>query len=67
MPQVVGGNTFQIDDRGTTTAQAGGQVTFGVAYAGVNGPVTLRFYGLNAEAAGGTFSLNNVRIIGAVH
>jgi hypothetical protein len=61
---VSGGTIFQITDA-TTAAQAGSTVTLGGAgYTNVSGPVTFRFYGFNAEASSGTFSIDDVKITG---
>lgn len=59
--QVVGNNVFQITDA-TTVAQNGSNVSFGSN--AISEPVTLRFYGWNAESAAGTFSIDNVSIYG---
>ncbi|MBW4890627.1 gliding motility-associated C-terminal domain-containing protein [Mucilaginibacter sp. HMF5004] len=61
---VVPTNIFQSTDN-LTVAQVGSTVTFdATAFANVTGPITLRFYGFNAEGSGGTFSLDNVVING---
>ncbi len=59
--KVVPDNIFQITDA-TTTAQNGNKITFGAAT--VTAPVTLRFYGWNAES-NGTFSIDNVIFYGS--
>ena len=60
---VTGANIFQIADA-STSAVAGSTVTLDANYANVTGPVTFRFYGFNAEAATGTFSINSVKFTG---
>ena len=62
---VVSGNIFQVTDA-VTTAQTGSNISMGAGFTDVNGAITLRFYGFNAEASGGTFSLDDVRIQGSV-
>ncbi|RZK26804.1 MAG: hypothetical protein EOO63_14250, partial [Hymenobacter sp.] len=47
-----------IVDTGSTITLGGG------GYTNVSGPVTFRFYGFNAEAAGGAFSIDDVKITG---
>ena len=60
---VAAGNTFQVAD--ATTMQTGSTITLGGAgYTNVGGPLTFRFYGFNAEAASGTFSIDDVKITG---
>lgn len=62
---VVTGNIFQVLDA-ATTAQTGSTITLGTSsYATVSGPVTFRFYGFNAEATTGTFSIDDVKITGS--
>lgn len=62
---VEAGDIFQIADRATTTAQSGCTITLpSVGFTGISTPVTFRFYGFNAESGSGTFSLNNVEILG---
>lgn len=61
---VVPNNKFQITDA-ATTAQDGCTITLGgSAFSGLTVPVTFRFYGINAEAAGGSFSIDNLVING---
>jgi len=61
---VVATNKFQITDA-TTTAQDGCTITLGgAAFTGLTVPVTFRFYGVNAEAPAGSFSIDNVVING---
>jgi hypothetical protein len=58
---VVTTNVFQVTDV-TTTGQIGSKITLG--YTNLATPVTFRFYGFNAEAITGTFSLNQVTFAG---
>ncbi len=60
--KVVAGNIFQIADA-TSTAQVGCKVNFPHG-TNITTPVTIRFYGWNAES-GGTFSIDNVNINGS--
>lgn len=61
---IVSTNKFQIADA-TTTAQDGCIITLGgAAFTGLTVPVTFRFYGVNAEAPAGSFSIDNVVITG---
>ncbi len=62
---VVGNNIFQIRES-ATTAQNGCTIEFGSVLRELADAVTLRFYGLNARTAGGSFSIDNVRIEGKV-
>lgn len=61
--QVVADNVFQVSDA-STAAQDGSKVTL-TGLSSITGPVTFRFYGWNAEAQGGTFSIDNVRFTGS--
>lgn len=61
--QVVPNNVFQVTDA-TTTAVDGSKITV-AGVVDLIGPVTYRFYAWNAEAAGGTFSIDNVRFSGS--
>jgi hypothetical protein len=54
---------FQIRDS-TTNANNGSTITLGSNYDLLSSAVTFRFYGWNAEASGGTFSIDNVVING---
>lgn len=56
---VVPTNIFQIID-GPTTAQLGSTVTLDASFDNLTSAVTFRFYGWNAEALGGTFSIDDV-------
>ena len=54
---------FNIDS--TTTSQAGSTITLsGANFTNITSPVKFRFYGWNAEATGGTFSIDNVTFNG---
>lgn len=59
---VVATNIFEVTDN--NTAQNGSTVTLGSSYDAISSAVTFRFYGWNAEAAGGSFSIDNVVING---
>jgi len=61
--QVGPGNIFQVTDA-STTAQDGSKTTPSDII-NTTTPVTFRFYAWNAEANGGTFSIDNVRFSGA--
>ncbi|HEY4415601.1 MAG TPA: PEP-CTERM sorting domain-containing protein [Verrucomicrobiae bacterium] len=62
---VDGNNDFQIvTDNSTTVSLTGSLVTLGSDFDDITGPVTLRFYGWNAEGSGGTFSIDNVNFVG---
>jgi len=59
-------NKFQVTDN--TNLQDGCTVTLGsAAFTGISSPVTFRFYGINAEAPGGTFSIDNVVFSGQLY
>ncbi len=64
---VVPTNVLQVVADATTSAQDGSTITFGSSHTNLTAPVVLRFYGLNAEASGGTFSIDNVVITGTTH
>ncbi len=62
---VVAGNIFQVSD-GTTSANEGSKITLDAgSFTNLAAPVTFRFYGFNAEASGGTFSIDNVNFSGS--
>ena len=64
---VVPTNKIQEVD-GVTTAQTGPTYTLGgPQFSAITTPVTFRFYGINAESYGGTFSLDNVVFNGSVN
>jgi hypothetical protein len=60
---VVGTNVFQITDN--TSAQVGSTITLGTSFQNISSSVTFRFYGWNAEASGGTFSIDDVVFSGS--
>lgn len=60
---VVATNIFQVTDA-ATAANNGPHITLGTAFKGINAAVTFRLYGINAESANGTFSIDNVRFEG---
>jgi hypothetical protein len=61
--QVVSVNTFQVTE--VNAAATDGSRVMPSSVAGIATPVTFRFYGFNARASGGTFSIDNVRFIGS--
>ena len=64
---VQAGNVFYYALDALATAQNGSTVTLtGPSFQNVTTPVTFRFYGWNAEASGGTFSIDNVVFTGSV-
>lgn len=60
---VVATNKVQVADA-SSTANAGPFFTFGAPFSSLTGPVTFRFYGINAESTGGTFSVDNAVFFG---
>jgi len=61
---IVPGNVFFVN-KDMTTALSGTTITFsGGGFTNRGSPLTLRFYGYNAESAVGTFSLDNVIVTG---
>ncbi|MFC5283900.1 T9SS type A sorting domain-containing protein [Pedobacter alpinus] len=62
---VVATNIFEVSD-GTSSAEEGSKITLSSSHAAVNGAITFRFYGFNAEGTGGTFSIDNVQLKGSV-
>jgi hypothetical protein len=60
---IVPTNIFQVADS-STGANNGNTITLDSSYDAISSAVTFRFYGWNAEAAGGTFSIDNVVING---
>lgn len=63
---VVPVNKFQVSDA-TSAGQDGCVITLGApAFSAITTPVTFRFYGIHAEASGGTFSVDNVVFNGVV-
>lgn len=62
------GNVFYWNFDAISSNQNGSTVTLGGPdYTNVSTPVTFRFYGWNAEAGSGTFSIDNVTINGSVN
>ena len=62
--QVVSGNVFQVADA-ATGALTGSKINLpAAAFSDLTTPVTFRFYSFNAEANGGTFSIDNVQFTG---
>ena len=61
--QVVASNVFQVTDA-ATTAETGSIITL-TGFTGITTATTFRFYGYNAEASGGTFSIDDVIIAGS--
>lgn len=62
---VQAGNIFYRNLDASTNAQIGSTITLGANHNGITTPVTFRFYGWNAEASTGSFSIDNVSIIGS--
>ena len=65
---VPSGNAFfwNFDATSVGADQLGSTITLGSpSYTGLTGPVTLRFYGWNAEGTGGAFSIDEVKISGS--
>ena len=62
---VVSPHIFQVND-GATTAQEGCTITLNTAYTNLEGAISFRFYGFNAENGSGTFSIDNVKFEGVV-
>lgn len=64
---VQAGNVFYRVLDATTTGQNGSTITLsGPSFTGLTGPVTFRVYGWNAEASGGTESIDDFAISGNV-
>ena len=59
------GNEFRYLFDANANAQSGSLVTLGASFDTLTSPVTFRFYGWNAEAVTGTFSIDNVAFSGA--
>lgn len=59
------GDEFRVLLDSVTTAQNGSLVTLGLPHSNLTSPVTFRFYGWNAEAGTGTFSIDNVAFSGS--
>ncbi len=62
---IVSTNIFQVSDA-TANSENGSRITLGTDYDVITTSVTFRFYGWNAEAPGGTFSIDDVKFIGSV-
>lgn len=62
---VIANNVFQVSDA-ATAAQDGCIVMPGAGFTNISAAIRIRWYGFNAEAAGGTFSIDNVKIEGVV-
>ena len=63
--EVIAGNIFQVKDASTTANEGSKIVLDATAFKGITSPVTFRFYGFNAEATGGSFSIDNVEFFGS--
>jgi len=63
---VVATNIFQVNDA-SSSAEDGSTITLGATFDGLSSAVTFRFYGWNAEAAGGSFGIDNVIINGVAN
>lgn len=64
--EVVTGNVF-FYNTDNNTSQVGSTVTLsGPSFTNLTSPITLRFYGWNAEATGGNFSIDDVVISGEI-
>jgi Lamin Tail Domain/Abnormal spindle-like microcephaly-assoc'd, ASPM-SPD-2-Hydin len=63
---VVATNIFQIVDT-ATGANGGSTITLNASYDAITTPITFRFYGFNAEASGGTFSIDDVVFNGVMN
>jgi hypothetical protein len=61
-----GNNSFQYSFDALTSAQNGNLISLGTAYDALTSATTFRFYGWNAEAGTGTFSIDNVNFVGSV-
>jgi len=60
---IVGVDTFQVSDA-AASANVGSTITL-TNHVALTSPVTFRFYGWDAEAAGGTFSIDDVTFNGS--
>jgi hypothetical protein len=63
--KIVSGNIFQVEDVSTTANEGSKIVLSAAAFKGITSAVTIRFYGFNAEATGGSFSIDNVEFFGS--
>jgi hypothetical protein len=65
---VEAGNVFFRVNDNITNAQNGSTITLsGAPFTALESPITFRFYGYNAEAATGNFSIDNVAISGNIN
>lgn len=64
---IQGSNEFFWVDDNATTGKIGSEINLsGASYTSFSSPMTFKFYGWNAEAAGGTFSIDSVTFSGSV-
>ena len=63
---IVSANIIQVTDA-ATTAQDGSTITLDSGFSNITSAITFRFYGFNAEASGGSFSIDNVVFSGKVN
>jgi PKD repeat protein len=64
---VQSGDVFFYNFDSLSSGQNGSMITLGgSSYTNISSPVTFRFYGFNAEASGGTFSIDEVTFTGSV-
>jgi len=62
------GDIFFWNFDATTSNQNGSTITLtGPSFTAVSAPITFRFYGWNSEGSGGTFSIDNVSIMGNIN
>lgn len=62
------GDIFFWNFDATTSNQNGSTITLtGPSFTAVSAPITFRFYGWNSEGSGGTFSIDNVSILGNIN
>jgi hypothetical protein len=66
---IVATNKFQVSDSApTNVGNPGCTLTLGgSAFTNISSPITFRFYGINAESTGGTFSIDNVVFNGSAN
>ncbi len=62
--EVVAGNIFQVSDASTSANNGSKIVLSAKEFQGITTPVSIRFYGFNAEASAGSFSIDNVTFYG---
>jgi hypothetical protein len=64
---IQGSNEFFWVDDNATTGKIGSEINLsGASYTSFSSPMTFKFYGWNAEASGGTFSIDSVTFSGSV-